>query len=291
MYNAFQLIYSIGLNVQNFIINTTTKNIQTIKEKTTQVNTILGSQMKKYKLDIRILEWIMFYAKTSTQIKLYMNGIYNSNSNIRFIVDSSVYCCKCLCCILTNQRIQPFKNNWICTSVLLKQSSKFVDEEYCYNDLYYYINKNDEYVDILKESCDSFLSIVSNAINVFEGMITMKIGNQYINRVCFNNTKPTDFNISLPLVQSKHQFISVKYSHPRMKEPIFIDIDKEYYYAYNELFSPLFIKRYLEYQPLEYEFDMNYGLEIMDNDINTFVLTSKQYVLLVESTYTIKNIE
>ena len=76
-----------------------------------------------------------------------------------------------------------------------------------------------------------------------------------------------------------------------MDEPIFIDIDNEYYYAYNEVLSPLFIKRYLEYQPMIYDFDMDYQLEVMDNDINTFVLTSKQYILLAESTYTIKNIE
>ena len=76
-----------------------------------------------------------------------------------------------------------------------------------------------------------------------------------------------------------------------MGESIFIDIDKEYYYAYNEILSPLFIQRYLEYQPLNYIFDMDYELEVMDNDINTHVLTSKQYILLADSTYTIKNIE
>ena len=90
---------------------------------------------------------------------------------------------------------------------------------------------------------------------------------------------------------SKHRFISVKYKQSKMDEPIFIDIDNEYYYAYNEVLSPLFIKRYLEYQPMIYDFDMDYQLEVMDNDINTFVLTSKQYILLAESTYTIKNIE
>lgn len=270
------------------------ENIEKVKEKTiqkaTEIKTIALNQIQKYKFDVRAMGSIMFCINITNATKRYMKGIYNSNTNIRFIVDSSVYCCKCLCCILINQRIQPFKNNWICTSILMKQTSPLLGQYY-FNDVYVYLDNNDDVLENFKESLETILSIINSESNLSEGMVTMKTNDQYINRVCSNNTKPNEFFMHLPLVQSKHQFISVKYSHPRMKEPIFIDIDKEYYYAYNELFSPVFIKRYLEYQPLEYEFDMNYELEIMDNDINTFVLTSKQYVLLVESTYTIKNIE
>jgi len=296
------MLYNLPFNkriivVMDFFKTIIMENVEKVKEKTikkaTEIKTIVVNQIQKYKLDVKALEIIMFCINITNAIKQYMNRIYNSNTKIRFIVDRSVYCSKCLFCILNNQRIQPFKNNWICTSILMKQNSKFVDEKYYFNDAYGYldINDNDNLLENFKESLETILSIINSENNFSEGMITMKTNNQYINRICFNNTKPNEFDISLPLVQSKHQFISVKYSHPRMKEPIFIDIDKEYYYAYNELFSPVFVKRYLEYQPLEYEFDMNYELEIMDNDINTFVLTSKQYVLLVESTYTIKNIE
>jgi hypothetical protein len=270
------------------------ENVEKVKEKTkqktTEIKSIMVNQIQKNKLDVRALEWIMFCINITNVTKQYMNEIYNSNSNIRFVVDNSIYCCKCLFCILTNQRIQPFKNNWICTSILMKQTEPSANQYY-FNDVYVYLDNNYDFLENFKESLETILSIINLENNLSEGMVTMKMGNQYINRICFNNTKSSEFNISLPLIQSKHQFISVKYSHPRMKEAIFIDIDKEYYYAYNELFSPVFVKRYLEYQPLNYEFDMDYELQIMDNDINSYKLTSKQYILLADSTYTIKNIE
>jgi hypothetical protein len=290
MYNTFYLIYSVGMNLQKLFIGTVMNNYKMVKEKTTKIKTSLSNQIQKYELDIKAFEWFLYFMNQTNEIVIFFDRIYESNLKIKNIVDSTVYSFKYIFCIISNQRILPFQKNWICTSILMKQSSKFIDEEYYYNDFYEYIDTN-ESINTLKESCDSLSSIVSDTDNVFEGMVTMKFDNQYINRVFFNTTKPTLFDIALQLVPSKHQFISIKYSHPRMKEPIFIDIDKEYYYAYNEVLSPLFIKRYLEYQPLYYYFDMNYELEIMDNDINTFKMTSKQYILLVESTYTIKNIE
>jgi len=166
-----------------------------------------------------------------------------------------------------------------------------MDEDFSFNDFYEYIDSND-INDHFIESCDSISSIVNSTDNILECMMTMKKNKQYINRIFFKK-KTNDYNLDLssPLIPSKHQFISIRYKHPKMNDDLFIDIDKEYYYAYNELLSPIFIKRYLEYQPNIFEFDMNYELEIIDNDVNTFIINSKQYILLVENTYTIKNIE
>jgi hypothetical protein len=268
-------------NTFYFIIDTVVKNILTIKQKTSQNATEL---ITKYNLDTRAFEMIVLYAKTATQIKEYMNRLYNSNQNMRLVVDYSVYFSRCVYCMVLNQRIQPFKNDWICTSILIAITPPFSDQYY-FNDTYQYNG-----IESLQESCDTIQSIVNSTDNTLEGMITMKMGDQYINHVFFNRSE-ANVETELPLVPSKHQFLSIKYSHPKMAQPIFIDIDKEYYYAYNELLSPLFIQRYLEYQPLNYIFDMDYELEVMDNDINTHVLTSKQYILLAESTYVIKNIE
>jgi len=74
-------------------------------------------------------------------------------------------------------------------------------------------------------------------------------------------------------------------------DAIFIDLDKQYYYSKNEILSPLFIKRYLEHQSSNYYFDMNYKLEIIDNNVESVVLTSKQYILLEESKYSVVGIK
>jgi hypothetical protein len=275
-------------NIKSIIVDIIEDIIKKNKEKTMEIKTNIANQIKKYELDIKAFEWFLFFTNQSNKIVFFFDHIYNSNANVRLATDIVIYFWSYLFCIIVNQRIYPFNKNWICTSVLMEKNYNFLDKYYL-NESYEHINKI--YIEQMNETNDAISSIVATTDNILEGMITVKVNNQYINRVFFNNTKPTAFDWSLPLVQSKHQFLSIKYTHPNMKDAIFIDIDKEYYYAYNEILSPLFVKRYLEYQPLIYDFDMDYELEIMDNDINTFVINSKQYILLVESTYTIKNIE
>jgi hypothetical protein len=272
----------------NIIMNVE-KTKAKIEQSTTEIKTTTMNQIKKYELDVKTFEWFLFCVNQSNKIIIYFHRIYETNPKIQKVTDHVVYFLKYVYFAVSNQKIEPMKNNWICTSVLMKRNTNLVGEEYNYNETYEYMN-TDDILEPLKEMSDNISSIIESTNNTLEGMVTMKMGEKYINRVFFNKNEPK-MDTDLPLVPSKHRFISVKYTHPNMDEPIFIDIDNEYYYANNEILSPLFVKRYLEYQPLTYDFDMNYELEVMDNDINTYVLTSKQYILLAESTYTIKNIE
>jgi hypothetical protein len=274
---------------KNIIIENIEKTKEKTKQKTTEIKSIAINQIKKYELDVKAFEWFLFCINQSNKIIIYFDRIYETNPKIQKFTDHSLYFLKYVYSAVSSQRIEPMETNWICTSVLMKRNTNLVGEEIYFNDTYEFMNKN-VFMDLLKESCESISSIVSSTNNIIEGMITMKMGKKYINRIFFNKNE-AKIETELPLVPSKHRFISVKYTHPNMDEPIFIDVNTEYYYANNEILSPLFIKRYLEYQPLIYDFDMNYELEIMDNDINTYVINSKQYILLADSTYTIKNIE
>lgn len=290
MYNLFSVVVS---NIKNIIVDTILNSIEKSKEKTMEktkeFKTILSNQIQKYELDTKVFDWLLFCTNQTNSTVRYLNNVYDSNPKIQKMVDLSVYFFRYVYCTITNQKIQPMKTNWICTSVLMKRNMNLVGEELYFNDTYEYMNTN-EFMDPLNEFCGDISSIVASTDNILEGMITMKMGDQYINRIFFNKNE-AKIETELPLVPSKHRFISVKYSHPNMDEPIFIDIDTQYYYANNEILSPLFIKRYLEYQPLVYDFDMNYEVEIMDNDINNYKINSKQYILLADSTYVIKNIE
>jgi len=119
-----------------------------------------------------------------------------------------------------------------------------------------------------------------------EGMVTLKVENKYANQV-FLKPRPVTMSAVLPLVPSPHFFLSIKYTHPLMKTSIYIDLDKGYYNVNNEILSPLFIKRYLEHQPLNYHFDLDYVVEILDNNVQTVELRSSQYVLLGNSEYVV----
>ena len=72
-----------------------------------------------------------------------------------------------------------------------------------------------------------------------------------------------------------------------MNSPVFLELDKSFYVKNNILFSPIFIRRLLEYQSTEFYFDMNYKLNIIDTDVNYFTLTSNQIVQITGSKYKI----
>lgn len=270
----------------NFFKSIVTENIEKTK---TKIKETLMQKLEINNVYEKCFKVINTYAAQKEKVMGFIKKIYNSDPKIKTIIDNVVYLIKYAYCSTYGQRIEPMNDKWICISVLLKRNASFIGEEFNYNETYEFVNTND-ILDPLKEMSDNISSIVESTNNTLEGMITMKIGEKYINRIFFNKNEPK-MDTELPLVPSKHRLISVKYKHPNMDEPIFIDIDKEYYYTNNEILSPLFIKRYLEYQHLIYDFDMNYELEIMDNDINTYVINSKQYILLADNTYTIKNIE
>ena len=263
-----------------------TENIEKTKLKTKET---IMKKLQENNVNEKCFRLINTYAAQKEKVMGFIKKVYDSDPKIKNLIDTVVYFIKYIYCSSYGQRIEPMNNKWICISVLLKRNASFIGEEFNYNETYEFVN-TDDILDPLKETSDNISSIVESTNNTLEGMITMKIGEKYINRIFFNKNEPK-MDTELPLVPSKHRLISVKYKHPNMDEPIFIDIDKEYYYTNNEILSPLFIKRYLEYQHLIYDFDMNYELEIMDNDINTYVINSKQYILLADNTYTIKNIE
>jgi len=270
----------------NFFKSIVTENIEKTK---TKIKETLMQKLETNNVYEKCFKVINTYVAQKEKVMGFIKKIYNSDPKIKTIIDNVVYLIKYAYCSTYGQRIEPMNDKWICISVLLKRNASFIGEEFNYNETYEFVN-TDDILDPLKEMSDNISSIVESTNNTLEGMITMKIDEKYINRIFFNKNEPK-MDTELPLVPSKHRLISVKYKHPNMDEPIFIDIDKEYYYTNNEILSPLFIKRYLEYQHLIYDFDMNYELEIMDNDINTYVINSKQYILLADNTYTIKNIE
>jgi hypothetical protein len=57
----------------------------------------------------------------------------------------------------------------------------------------------------------------------------------------------------------------------------------------NEILSPTFVKRHLEYMNSSKNFDMTYVLKIMDNNLNNFELKSHEYIVLDKMEYKVVN--
>lgn len=83
-------------------------------------------------------------------------------------------------------------------------------------------------------------------------------------------------------------FISVEYTHPEMGEAIELKMTAGFYREGNELFTPAFVLRMLEYQHTAYFFDEDYKIRVMDTDCNIVELGSNSYVVITENGYELK---
>jgi len=83
----------------------------------------------------------------------------------------------------------------------------------------------------------------------------------------------------------------VTYKNIGSEEVINIDLNDNIWCVGNELFSSAFVRRCLEYQNNNFQFSMNYVIEIMDNNTNLFSLKSNQYMEVLEDTIEIKQID
>lgn len=235
---------------------------------------------------------ITWYVKTSEKVKQNCKSYYNSYPVIKTVVDNSLYGAKYLLAVINNQKIEPMCSNWICnTFLMVRDPTRFIGDPYYYIDMYEFLKTPTDSNDSYSGAAMSMDSIIRSSNIIKEGMVTMKNGNQYANTIYFKNKKVAINDlIELPTQPNGLSFLSIKYTHPIMKNHIFIDIEKGYFYANNEILSPLFIKRYLEHQAINYHFDLDYVIEIIDNNIESLQLKSNQYILLGESTYTVMNI-
>lgn len=105
------------------------------------------------------------------------------------------------------------------------------------------------------------------------------------------STKDPFVPVQYPLLHSTVSFLNIEYKHPSMKTRIQIVLHPDFYVIGNVLFTPLFVKRYLEYQTDEYIFDMEYSLVLVDNNIKVVELRSNNYMVLDKDKYTVCNIE
>jgi hypothetical protein len=83
-------------------------------------------------------------------------------------------------------------------------------------------------------------------------------------------------------------FLSVEYMHSEMNEAIELKMDAGFFREGNELFTPAFVLRMLEYQNISYYFDEDYKVRIMDTDCNIIDVDSNMYVVITEKGYELK---
>ena len=114
---------------------------------------------------------------------------------------------------------------------------------------------------------------------------------RYTNEVGPNEVGPNDIqDNSLELEPSQYRFLSVSYTHPSMVYTIDLEIPSVMMMVGNELLSPCFVKRCLEYQSRPYVFDLCYKVHVIDQEVQCFTLTCEEYIQIDKNNCTVKSI-
>jgi hypothetical protein len=117
--------------------------------------------------------------------------------------------------------------------------------------------------------------------NVYEILLTIKDSSDYFVRTCCSASAEYT-PVVLPADKSEVELLCVEYRHPEMPRPIAINIPSSYFIVGNELLSMAFVRRMLEYKSVftTFVFDERYTVNIIDQTINQYQLTSRNYIVL-----------
>lgn len=232
------------------------------------------------------------YSKMKQDVVETYNNNIDKDSLLHKTIVYSIYCLEYLKSFVLGYRIEPFNNNWVSISFIDQSEydknivSFTFDETYDEIDSIYFFKNNIDidYCSDFKDWYNTAKTVLLKNRKVYDCLIAMRMNDKYIYKVCDIENESYE---ELPSEFSKVKFLSIEYQHPEIKNPIVIDIDKNAYLIGNELLSCTFVKRSLEYTFNVKNFDTDYVLCIMDNNLNTFELKCNEFIILEKDTYKI----
>jgi hypothetical protein len=131
------------------------------------------------------------------------------------------------------------------------------------------------------------ITLENNNANAIERLFTFKRNEDYLFRTCYFGYSIKQNEIKTSFSPSSFSFLYIEYRHPLMKTPIEIDLNKHYYMEGNELFTPLFVFRYLQYQSLPFLFDELYSIHLIDENASPIELDYFHYIKIHKNDYEI----
>ena len=184
---------------------------------------------------------------------------------------------------------EPTSNNWMCMCLLVSIPTDSIYKEISSRSLFV----ENDWAAVFEKEYNQFLSCFLKSTQAKEGMILLKKEDSMICRSFFA-VSDIQWNLFDYVSDSPEKVIvkllDITYTHPLMSNEIYIELDDSIYRKDNMILSPLFVRRYLEYQKEPFVFDDQYILNIMDNHIRSLEMTSRQYMVIQENDYTICNI-
>lgn len=222
--------------------------------------------------------------------ELYQH-LYNTNEEVRYLASLSKY----LYCLLISQHMEPSTPNWVSKSTILL-NEPFIYKKYSLEENYSSIStiKMPWFVKVYDNIGESFNQLFSSFYNIYNNQYVYDGSELYIMKLINDDDDECYFIYQnekeiqdVQNVRSNTKFLSIEYKHPKMKNGIELKLERSWFFVGNELFTPTFVLRSLQYQSKSYIFDSTYTITIVDSDINMIEFGNDKHILLTESGYDI----
>ena len=240
-----------------------------------------------------VLNTIWTYSAVCVISWQYAKHMYINNEIIRVPTDYILWVQEKIGILVSRRKLEPISDEWISTCTILDVSTTkpyFVETYEITNDLIVSDIQNPDN-SVINRFRDMITRLSeNNNKDTMDTVIIWKNKDVYNIRVSRNlmrsnidswvpiNPVESDACETIHTKETGARLLSVEYTHPRMKESITLDIPRKMMIIGNQLLSPAFVRRCLEYQELPYEFDSEYVIRILDGEINQLILTSRQYL-------------
>jgi hypothetical protein len=224
---------------------------------------------RSQKLAIDLL-WL--HSRGMIQLEKFGQWTYDEFEHVQYCVDHITWLREQIEILTSNAKREPGSDQWV-------QSCKLVHENNIpkqYFEHYQFISGENAF-NLYNDALQS-IATTSNSAN---SMVILKQNEQYLVRL--SNTSE---NLSKEKELNKSEFrpMSISYSHPQMDESIMITLPAGMWYVGNELFSPIFVRRCLEYQNHFFVFDDRYSIQIIDSNVNLYSIGINQYARVQDKT-------
>ena len=212
------------------------------------------------------LDMLWLHSRAMVQLENMGKWAYREFESVKYCVDKIQLFNGKLRDFTSRAKREPVATRWIQTCKLNKippAPDRFFEN-------YQILSEEDDYSVAFSNASQS----ISNNTMRENGIIVMKNNDWYAVRLCSSVDIPT----VLSGTTSGFRPMSISYSHPELPESIEIQLHEGFWCIGNELFSPAFMRRYLEYQELAFICDEQYSIQIIDSNVNVYNVKPNQYI-------------
>lgn len=260
-----------------------------------------------------VLFFILFNSRVQTNCYLFFKHVYDENEIIRVPVDFALWSYNQVELMNLKHRVEPNYESWlnVCTSVRIKRGAHLNKSPCRYLESYSHLsdkifnslkNRDEDGGSFDTKTCkpleESFIITCESNANLakdnleyedHDTVVIMKQGSKYkVSVANLHQSRVHPYNFTL--AKSNVRFLGVDYCVESKNIVVPLKLQKGMYIQENELFSPAFVRRMLEYQSEYFEFEMDYTLNIIDGEVHNFTLNKNQYIVLRENEYEVKEL-